>query len=118
MSSMFSDANAFNGDISKWDVSSVTDMTAMFQDAESFNIDLSKWDVSKVTDFYMDFMFSDATSFNQNLCGAAWVASKANKDGMFDGSPGSISLTCAPASNPDRELIVRTTIANTIMCPR
>ena len=38
----------FNGDISKWDVSNVTNMGSMFFDSE-FNGDISKWDVSKVT---------------------------------------------------------------------
>ena len=56
---------AFNGDISKWDVSKVTDMFAMFWGATSFNGDISKWKVEKVTD--MIFIFNDATSFKQNL---------------------------------------------------
>ena len=47
----------FNGDISGWDVSNVTDMNGMFVGCEKFNQDLSKWDVSKVTD--MIRMFSD-----------------------------------------------------------
>jgi surface protein len=41
---------AFNEDISKWDVSNVTDMRHMFDNAESFNEDISKWDVSNVTE--------------------------------------------------------------------
>ena len=46
MSKMIADY-IFTGDISKWDVSSVRDMSYMF--AESlFNGDISKWDVSKV----------------------------------------------------------------------
>ena len=40
---------AFNKDLSKWDVSAVTDMRNMFSDASAFNQDLSKWDVSAVT---------------------------------------------------------------------
>jgi surface protein len=39
---------AFNGDISKWDVSKVTLMTSMFTGTTSFNGDVSKWDVSGV----------------------------------------------------------------------
>ena len=38
----------FNGDISQWDVSNVTDMSFMFSSYKSFNQDISKWDVSKV----------------------------------------------------------------------
>ncbi len=47
---------SFNGDISDWDVSDVTDMSGMFSDADSFNGDISDWDVSNVTD--MSHMFS------------------------------------------------------------
>ena len=32
------------------DVSRVTDMNSMFSDAKAFNRDLSKWDVSRVED--------------------------------------------------------------------
>jgi surface protein len=49
MSWMFFGGNAFNQDISKWDVSNVKDMSFMFYDAESFNQDISKWDVSNVS---------------------------------------------------------------------
>jgi len=39
----------FNSDISKWDVSRVTDMRHMFAYATQFNYDISKWDMSSVT---------------------------------------------------------------------
>ena len=45
-------AQLFNGDISKWDVSRVTDMRCMFRSATSFNGDLSQWDVSAVQNMY------------------------------------------------------------------
>jgi surface protein len=48
MESMFKDNHAFNGDISNWNVSNVTNMYAMFA-FSSFNQDISKWDVSNVT---------------------------------------------------------------------
>ena len=66
---MFQGATSFNGDLSAWNTSSVTDMWSMFNGATSFNGDLSAWDVSSVTD--MDWMFYGATSFNQDLC--AWA---------------------------------------------
>ena len=66
MASLF-EATNFNGDISGWDVSNVTSMTSMFNGATSFNQDIGGWDVSNVTS--MSLMFSGATSFNQNIGG-------------------------------------------------
>ena len=61
----------------------VTDMQYMFSDATSFNGDLSKWDVSKVTD--MQYMFNGATSFNGDL--SKWDVSKVTDMGyMFRGA--------------------------------
>merc|ERR1719506_2574000 len=86
---MFQNAEAFNGDLSKWDVSSATDMNRMFNRAAAFNGDLSKWDVSSVKNMHgmfwgapfggdiskwdvssvtdMSFMFSTAESFNGDI---------------------------------------------------
>ena len=47
----------FNGDISQWDVSNVTNMSGMFAGSE-FNGDISQWDVSNVTN--MSGMFNDS----------------------------------------------------------
>ena len=38
----------FNQDISKWDVSKVTNMSGMFLRATRFNQDIGSWDVSQV----------------------------------------------------------------------
>ena len=46
MNYMFYDADSFNGDLSGWDVSSVTSMISLFFGADSFNGSLSGWDVS------------------------------------------------------------------------
>ena len=92
MNTMFAYAALFNGDLSKWDVSRVTDMSYMFYHASSFNGDLSKWDVSRVTN--MVGMFYSASKFSQTLCGA-WAPSAATKDQMFDGSLGKIGPSCA-----------------------
>ena len=53
----------FNKDISKWDVSKVTDMSNMFNPAGVFNQNIGSWDVSNVTD--MSEIFRGAETFNQ-----------------------------------------------------
>jgi surface protein len=73
----------FNGDISKWDISSVTGMRAIFNAATAFNGDISKWDVSKVTN--MDVMFQEATAFNSDI--SEWdVSSVTSMSYMFNGA--------------------------------
>ena len=89
MSHMFAFAAAFNGDISMWNVARVTDMNRMFTWAAAFNGDISTWNVARVTD--MGGMFYSARSFRRSLCGAAWVYSTAGKTNMFYDSSGSIS---------------------------
>ena len=59
--------SVFNGDISGWDVSNVTNMNSVFVHATSFNRDIGGWDVSSVTD--MGFMFANASSFNGDISG-------------------------------------------------
>jgi len=46
---MFQKAYSFNGDVSRWDISKVTNVRGMFYEASSFNMDVSNWDVSRVT---------------------------------------------------------------------
>ena len=75
MSFLFKDFRLYNLsklDISKWDVSKVTDTRFMFSRCESFNSDLSKWDVSSVKD--MEGMFANCTKFNSDL--SKWDVSK------------------------------------------
>ncbi|MGX5174215.1 BspA family leucine-rich repeat surface protein [Aliikangiella sp. IMCC44653] len=80
MSFMFNEAEAFNQDISNWDVSAVTDMSYMFFGALAFNQSLSNWDVSAVTD--MRYMFNFARAFNQDL--SNWdVSAVTNMNHMF-----------------------------------
>ena len=69
MSLMF-ESSPFNGDISGWDVSKVTDMSRMFA-SSSFNGDISEWNVSNVTDMYSMF---DYSSFNGDI--SKWNVSR------------------------------------------
>ena len=46
------------GDISKWNVSNVTDMCHMFSDSK-FNGDISKWDVNNINDMSYMFYYSE-----------------------------------------------------------
>jgi len=43
MSGMFFNADSFNGVLTSWDISSVTDMSKMFAKADAFNQDLCAW---------------------------------------------------------------------------
>lgn len=58
---------AFNQSIGNWNTSNVTSMSGMFYSASDFNQDITQLDTSKVKD--MNFMFYGAASFNQNLSG-------------------------------------------------
>ena len=49
MSNLF-EVTDFNGDISEWDVSNVTNMRYMFYKCKEFNQDISNWNVSNVKD--------------------------------------------------------------------
>ena len=58
--------SSFNGDISNWDISTITNMNQMFRRARSFDGDLSSWDVSHVTN--MNAMFYQAnTNYNPDV---------------------------------------------------
>ncbi len=79
MSYLFSDELvSFAGDISKWDVSNVTNMNSMFAHS-AFNDDISKWDVSNVTN--MGYMFA-YSNFNGDI--SKWnVSNIKNMSYMF-----------------------------------
>ena len=84
MKELFKD-KYYNGDISSWDTSNVTDMSFMFRgegySLADFNQDISSWDVSNVTS--MRFMFSES-KFNQDI--SSWnVSNVTDMVGMFSG---------------------------------
>ena len=63
---MFWSATSFNGNISKWNVSRVTNMDGLFSFlATSFDNHISEWNVSRVTN--MDQMFMSAALFKHQL---------------------------------------------------
>ena len=71
----------FNGDISKWDVSSVRNMSCMF-DGSSFNGDIRSWNICSLKNCQYMFAYSE---FNQDISG--WDVSHVNSlDRMFIGS--------------------------------
>lgn len=84
MEQMFCRCKDFNSDISNWDVSNVKNFSAMFWGASKFNQDLSKWNVSNGEIF--DGMFLQAASFNQDL--SKWnVSPTAETEYMFENCP-------------------------------
>ena len=79
MSELFYHIQEFNGDISKWDVSNVTNMSGMFMGSR-FNGDISQWNVSNVTE--MSMMFHGA-QFNGDI--SQWdVSNVTNMVEMFN----------------------------------
>ena len=62
MADMFSNCPVFNGNVSGWNVSNVTNMSAMFANCYAFNQDISTWNVSNVTNMY--YMLGNAISFS------------------------------------------------------
>ncbi|MCC5922090.1 MAG: BspA family leucine-rich repeat surface protein, partial [Cyclobacteriaceae bacterium] len=80
LSGIFQGCTNFNGDLSNWDVSSITDMSNAFSFTELFNGDISTWDVSNVTNF--SAMFRSAFAFNGDI--ENWEPSNAdNMSNMF-----------------------------------
>ena len=83
LTGMFNSANAFNQNISSWNVSNVAVMEGMFVNATSFDQNIGSWNVSNVAN--MSNMFSGATAFNQNI--SSWnVSNVLYMAGMFNGA--------------------------------
>ena len=68
-------------DITDWDTSTVTNMSAMFLGASFFNQEIGNWNTAAVTD--MSVMFAYAAVFNQNI--GNWnTGGVTNMKNMFD----------------------------------
>jgi surface protein len=72
-------ATSFNGDVSGWDVSNVTDMRAMFFNATSFNQDLSQWCVRNILNKPVNFATGSALA-PANY--PVWGTCPRNEDGL------------------------------------
>jgi surface protein len=65
LNSMFSFCTIFNGNISNWNIATITKMSYLFYDAVTFNQPIGNWNTSAVID--MKFMFYGTTAFNQPI---------------------------------------------------
>lgn len=73
MQSMFVTALSFSGKgLETWNVESLTNAYAMFHIAESFNGEIDNWDVRNLSDVI--YMFSQAYAFNRDL--GSWELNK------------------------------------------
>ena len=80
MSFMFNNATSFNGNISTWDTSNVTTMRSMFNGASAFDGDISLWDTSSVTTMMQ--MFANNSAFDGDI--SLWDTSAVTSmHGMF-----------------------------------
>ena len=78
---MFNRANAFNGDLSRWDVSKVQSFSGMFKHTDRFNGDISNWNMQSAKS--VDEMFMMALRFNQDI--SKWsLPNCRNYDRMFE----------------------------------
>jgi surface protein len=77
---------SYNGDISYWDTSRVTNMNSMFFSATGFNQPIGSWDTSKVT--IMSSMFRNALTYNQDIGGwdTSAIPTSVGMDSMFRGA--------------------------------
>jgi len=66
-------SSTFNGDISNWDVSSVTNMRDMFYNS-TFNGDISNWDINQVSNFTNFMTNVTLSTANYDALLIAWAA--------------------------------------------
>jgi surface protein len=95
MYNMFSGCTNFNQNLSSWNVSSVTDMTAMFADCTSFDQDLSSWDISSVTTMADMFHGCTLSTANYDSLLIGWAAQSVQSGVTFSG--GNSTYSAAPS---------------------
>jgi len=64
-SDMFNTAEAFDQDISGWNMEKVENTSGMFQNAKAFNKYIGDWSMGNVTN--TSYMFNNAIAFNQDI---------------------------------------------------
>tara|TARA_Y100000114_G_scaffold108129_1_gene101508 strand:- start:4533 stop:7541 length:3009 start_codon:yes stop_codon:yes gene_type:complete len=78
----FQGADAFNQDISSWDVSGVTNFVACFQSADAFNQPIGNWTINTSgANVNMDAMFYTTPAFNQDI--STWDMSEVSSISQF-----------------------------------
>ena len=83
---MFGNSGYNNGGVPlNWDFSALTSLSWLFSQASAFNIDLSNWDVSNITNF--SNMFNNASAYNNGGQQLTWdTTGLTNFSGMFTGA--------------------------------
>ena len=71
------------GEIDKWNITNITDLSGLFLNKTTFNENIGNWDTRRVTT--MQEMFKGASSFNQNI--SSWdISSVTTVQSMFEGT--------------------------------
>src|SRR5699024_10431804 len=83
LSFMFRETEAFDQDLSSWDVSKVNNMGYMFYGAKAFNSPMEDWvpGADLVDGCSLSFMFRETEAFDQDL--SSWDVSKVNNMGYM-----------------------------------
>jgi surface protein len=62
---MFANSKGFNQDLSKWNISNVTDMTRMFYNCKDLDKSFSKWIINQTT--ATNDMFTGCTKYDKHM---------------------------------------------------
>ncbi len=90
---MFNLASSFTGTgLADWDVSNADTMTVMFSDAAAFNQDLSSWDVSNVTDMFLFAEGAAISTANYSAMLSSWSALDVQSGVEFSVNPTTYTL--------------------------
>jgi len=96
MNRMFYGTDAFNQDLSSWNVSSVTNMAGMFF-LSAFNQDIGVWDVSSVTIMNGMFWGARLSQANYDALLLGWSAQSLQNGVTFDGGNSQYSTSSQAA---------------------